>query len=57
MIEIVWIDKRDFILEFKHFPDDSVDEMSQYIKDGITDPLTYIVKIKKWKGKVQSSGK
>jgi len=57
MIEIVWIDKKDFINQFLHFDEHEGEEIYKFIKDGIEDPATHIIKVKKWKEKVQSSGK
>lgn len=57
MIEIVLMDDRGFINDWKHFYEDELDAMIKYLRFGIQQDNTTQIKVKKWKDGKKSEGK
>lgn len=57
MIEIVLLDDRGFINDWKHFNEDETDLMTSYFQNGLQQKNTVQIKVKKWKDGKKSEGK
>jgi len=53
MIEIVILDRRGFIIDWRHFKDNDFSDISLYIQDNIITKNMSIITIKKWKEEIE----